>query len=152
MKIELQESTDNWLVTTLQFFYTWQYWHSINCQCSLQNKIKNCTVLDIKSTDHGYDFIRKIDCEIENKSCKNRCLMPCLFTLPVVSADTERHHSAIRHKYTLILATFQPLQMLNPSVKILKILEFTFYDIEDRCWNFSEKLNYGNFHQHHTLT
>ena len=41
--------------------------------------------------------------------------------------------------------------MLNAAVKILQILEFTFYYFEEGLWNFSEKLNYGNLHQQETL-
>ena len=89
-------------------------------------------------------------CKNENKSSKNLYLMPCFFTLPVVSADTESH-CATRNKYTLILATSKPIQMFNPSVKILQVLGIIFYHIEDSWGFFSEKLNYGNFHQHHTL-
>ena len=87
--------------------------------------------MEIQNIDQGHDFILEINRQNENKRCKKLHLFACFFTLSKVRTDTERHHGPTRHKYTLILATFKPLQMLNPSVKILQILEFTFYYFEE---------------------
>ncbi len=75
--------------------------------------------MEIQNIDQGHDFILEINRQNENKRCKKLHLFACFFTLSRVRTDTERHHGATRHKYTLILATFKPLQMLNPAVKIL---------------------------------
>ena len=105
--------------------------HSINVQYLFRNKVKRCTVLEIQNIDQGHDFIIKINRQNENEMCKNLYLLPCLSTLSRRRTEPERHHGVTRHKYTFILATFKPRQILYPSVKILQILEFTFYYIED---------------------
>ena len=90
--------------------------------------------MEIQNIDQGNDFILEINRQNkknENKRCKKLHLFACFFTLSKVRTDTERHHGATRHKYTLISATFKPLQMLNAAVKILQILEFTFYYFEE---------------------